>query len=184
MPVILDSSAYDLGLDPGMQKVDAASELLRPCDARLMRCYPVSTRINYVANDDEGCSAPVEFAQVQDRLGAGNRSTPESYDRSPSGMGGMLHYDREGLDVGQSFSTDRRVVEIEFSCELQIVARECPSDCWRELLYLPLRNISRENPLSTFMRCASSGMRACRKQKGETGSPRRLWASPGEIPVY
>ena len=50
-----------------MQDVAAASELLRPYDARLMRCYPVSTRINHVANDEE-CSAPVELAQIQDRL--------------------------------------------------------------------------------------------------------------------
>jgi len=48
--------------------VSAASELLKPYDARLMRCYPVSTRINRVANDDEECSAPVELAQTQDRL--------------------------------------------------------------------------------------------------------------------
>jgi putative SOS response-associated peptidase YedK len=45
-----------------------ASELLKPYDARLMRCYPVSTRINHVANDDEACSAPVELDQIQDRL--------------------------------------------------------------------------------------------------------------------
>ena len=34
----------------------------------LQSCYPVSTRINSVANDDEECSAPVELAQIQDRL--------------------------------------------------------------------------------------------------------------------
>jgi putative SOS response-associated peptidase YedK len=68
MPVILDPDAYDLWLDPGMNDVSAASELLKPCDARLMRCYPVSTRINSVVNDDEGCSAPVELAEIQDRL--------------------------------------------------------------------------------------------------------------------
>lgn len=45
--------------------VGTASDLLRHCDARLMRCYPVSTRINGVANDDEKCSAPVELAQVR-----------------------------------------------------------------------------------------------------------------------
>jgi hypothetical protein len=42
-----------------------ASELLKPSDARLMRCYPVSTRINHVANDDEGCSRPVEIAEIR-----------------------------------------------------------------------------------------------------------------------
>jgi hypothetical protein len=48
--------------------VNGASELLRPHDARIMRCYPVSTRINRVANDDEECSRPIEFAENQSRL--------------------------------------------------------------------------------------------------------------------
>jgi putative SOS response-associated peptidase YedK len=48
--------------------VVAVSELLMPYDARLMRCYPICTRINQVANDDEECSAPVELAQIQNRL--------------------------------------------------------------------------------------------------------------------
>jgi putative SOS response-associated peptidase YedK len=68
MPVILDPDSYDLWLDPWMKDVGAASDLLKPCDARLTRCYPISTRINYVANDDEGCSTPVELAQIQNRL--------------------------------------------------------------------------------------------------------------------
>ena len=68
MPVILDPDSYDLWLDPGMKDVRAAAELLKPYDARLMRCYPVSTRINHVANDDEACSTPVEVAQIQNRL--------------------------------------------------------------------------------------------------------------------
>jgi len=67
MPVILDPDAYDLWLDPGMTNVAAASELLKLYDARLMRCYPVSARINSVANDDEECSA-VEVAEAQQRL--------------------------------------------------------------------------------------------------------------------
>jgi putative SOS response-associated peptidase YedK len=52
----------------GMKDVAAASELLKPYNARLMRCYPVSTRINSVANDDEKCSTPVELAQIQNHL--------------------------------------------------------------------------------------------------------------------
>jgi putative SOS response-associated peptidase YedK len=68
MPVILDPDSYDFWLDPWMKDVGAASELLKPYDARLMRCYPVSTRINHVANDDEACSAPVELAQIQNSL--------------------------------------------------------------------------------------------------------------------
>jgi putative SOS response-associated peptidase YedK len=50
--VILDPDAYDLWFDPGMTNVTEASDLLKPSDARLMRCYPVSTRINSVAHDD------------------------------------------------------------------------------------------------------------------------------------
>jgi len=45
---------------------------------RLMRCFPVSTRLNHVAYHDAACSAPVEFAQIQNRLFAwsGSRSIP------------------------------------------------------------------------------------------------------------
>jgi putative SOS response-associated peptidase YedK len=68
MPVILDPASYDLWLDPRMTDAGAASELLKPYDSRLMRCYPVSTRVNRVANDDEACSAPVELSQSQQRL--------------------------------------------------------------------------------------------------------------------
>ena len=68
MPVILDPDSYDVWLDPGMNNVSVASEMLKPFDARLMRCFPVSNRVNHVANDDEECSKPVELAEVQDRL--------------------------------------------------------------------------------------------------------------------
>src|SRR5438552_9336425 len=60
MPVILDRDQYDLWLDPGMQNFAAISELLKPYDAKLMRSYPVSARINRVANDDEECSRRME----------------------------------------------------------------------------------------------------------------------------
>ena len=68
MPVILDPDGYDLWLDPGMRDVSAASELLKPYDAGVMRCYPISTRINSVVNDDEECSRCVELADTQNRL--------------------------------------------------------------------------------------------------------------------
>ena len=68
MPVILDPDGYDAWLDPGMKDVDSASERLKPLDARLMRFYPISIRINHVANDDEECSRPVELIEAQDRL--------------------------------------------------------------------------------------------------------------------
>jgi putative SOS response-associated peptidase YedK len=66
--VILDPDSYDLWLDPGMKDVAVASEMLKPYDARAMRCFPISTRINHVANDDEECSRPVEVAEAQQRL--------------------------------------------------------------------------------------------------------------------
>ena len=68
MPVILDPGSYDLWLDPGMQDIAAISELLEPYDACFMHSYPVSTRINHVANDDAECSRPAEIAETQNQL--------------------------------------------------------------------------------------------------------------------
>jgi putative SOS response-associated peptidase YedK len=68
MPVILHPDSYDLWLDPGMQNVAAISELLKPYDAKSMRSYSVSTRMNHVANDDEECSRPVEPSCLQNQL--------------------------------------------------------------------------------------------------------------------
>lgn len=59
MPVILSRDAYDLWLDPGMTNVDVLSDLLKAFDARLMRSFAVSSRLNQVANDDEACSVPI-----------------------------------------------------------------------------------------------------------------------------
>jgi putative SOS response-associated peptidase YedK len=68
MPVILDPDSHDLWLDPGFTDVAAASAMLKPFDANAMRCFPVSARVSNVANDDAGCSAPVEVVQAQARL--------------------------------------------------------------------------------------------------------------------
>jgi putative SOS response-associated peptidase YedK len=68
MPVILDPASYDVWLDPGMRDADAICELLKPYDARLMRCYPVTTRINHVANDDEESSRRTELSETQNPL--------------------------------------------------------------------------------------------------------------------
>jgi putative SOS response-associated peptidase YedK len=67
MPVILGRDNYDLWLDPRMTNVNAACDLLKPYDARLMRSYLVSARVNSVVNDDERCSAPAEV-QAQTNL--------------------------------------------------------------------------------------------------------------------
>lgn len=68
MPAILEPENYDLWLDPGMRDARAASDMLKPYAARLMRSYPVSARINHAANDDEACSTPVELSQYQQPL--------------------------------------------------------------------------------------------------------------------
>lgn len=58
MPVILDPDNYDLWLDPGMTDTAAVLEMVRPFDARRMRSYLVSARVNQVQNDDAECSTP------------------------------------------------------------------------------------------------------------------------------
>lgn len=68
MPVILDRESYELWLDHGMTKVQVVSEMLKPYDARMMRAYPVSSRVNHVANDDEDCSRHVEPMQAENSL--------------------------------------------------------------------------------------------------------------------
>jgi putative SOS response-associated peptidase YedK len=68
MPVILGKDDYDVWLDPGMTNVEALSDVLNPFDARLMRAYPVSSRVNQVQNDDAECAKPVELNVPQARL--------------------------------------------------------------------------------------------------------------------
>jgi len=51
-----------------MTNVQVISELLKPYNPKSMRCYPVSTRINHVVNDDEECSRPVDITEAQNRL--------------------------------------------------------------------------------------------------------------------
>ena len=65
MPVIIETQSYDLWLDPGFTDVTGLCDLLKPYDARRMRSYPVSARVNHVANDDADCCLPVEPAESQ-----------------------------------------------------------------------------------------------------------------------
>jgi putative SOS response-associated peptidase YedK len=58
MPVILRQESYDLWLDAGFKDVKALAGVLVPFDAAQMRCFPVNTRVNAVANDDVDCVAP------------------------------------------------------------------------------------------------------------------------------
>jgi putative SOS response-associated peptidase YedK len=59
MPAILTPDEYDLWLDPGVTQPRRVAHLLKPFDARLMRCYPVSERVNRVENDDAECAREV-----------------------------------------------------------------------------------------------------------------------------
>ena len=68
MPVILNPDSYDLWLDPGMKDVLAVSELLRPFEAWVMRRYPVSNRINHVAQGEEECARLVQLTEGQESL--------------------------------------------------------------------------------------------------------------------
>jgi len=43
-----------------MRDTKTATDLLKPFDARFMSCYPVSTRVNQVAHDDEECCQPAD----------------------------------------------------------------------------------------------------------------------------
>jgi hypothetical protein len=51
-----------------MQNVAVISELLKPYDAKSMRYYAVSSRVNHVGNDDEDCSRPVDMVDNQTHL--------------------------------------------------------------------------------------------------------------------
>jgi putative SOS response-associated peptidase YedK len=63
MPVILSPDNHDLWLDPGFCNVEDVTELLNPYNGR-MRRYPVSSRVNAVANDDAACAEPVTVQQA------------------------------------------------------------------------------------------------------------------------
>ena len=60
MPVILSPEHYDLWLDPGFKRTESLKGMLSPFDATLMKRYPVSTRVNFVKNDDPECAAALQ----------------------------------------------------------------------------------------------------------------------------
>ena len=64
MPVILPREHYDLWLDPGFKDVASLGELLRPYNASAMKKFPVSARVNDVANDDAQCGEAIELNEV------------------------------------------------------------------------------------------------------------------------
>ena len=59
MPAILERDDYELWLDPGFKDGDALTEMLKPFNPALMKCYAVSTLVNAPANDNPECMAEV-----------------------------------------------------------------------------------------------------------------------------
>ena len=63
MPVILSAEDYDLWLDPGVTDAALVADCLKPFDPRLMKKYPVGTRVNRPENDDPECAREVPLAR-------------------------------------------------------------------------------------------------------------------------
>ena len=59
--VILAPEHHEHWLDPSIQDVARVVGLLKPFHTKLMRRYPVSIRVNQVANDGPECSDPIEL---------------------------------------------------------------------------------------------------------------------------
>jgi putative SOS response-associated peptidase YedK len=68
MPVILRAEDYDLSLDPGVTDATRVTDCLKPFDARLMKKYPVSTRVNRPENDDPECAREIPLARTTQTL--------------------------------------------------------------------------------------------------------------------
>jgi len=71
MPVILAPDTYELWLDPGFSDVPTLFEALKPFDARAMRRFEVSTKLNAVANDDESVCIPTSDTAPGAQIGLG-----------------------------------------------------------------------------------------------------------------
>jgi putative SOS response-associated peptidase YedK len=68
MPVILRAEDYDQWLDPGMTDAALVVDCLKPFDARMMKKYPVSMRVNRPENDDEECGREVPIPSAAPTL--------------------------------------------------------------------------------------------------------------------
>src|SRR5215470_3353607 len=68
MPVILRPEEYDLWLDPGVTVPSRVTGCLQPFDARLMKKYPVSTRVNSPDNDDAACAQEISLPSAPQLL--------------------------------------------------------------------------------------------------------------------
>lgn len=64
MPAILRPEDYDLWLDPGVTNPASVTDCFEPFNARLMKKYPVSTRVNRPENDDPECAHEIPLAPI------------------------------------------------------------------------------------------------------------------------
>jgi putative SOS response-associated peptidase YedK len=60
MPVILNSTDYDLWLDPTIQKPELLKPFLRAIDSNKLKAYPVSTKVNSPRHDSPECLESIE----------------------------------------------------------------------------------------------------------------------------
>jgi putative SOS response-associated peptidase YedK len=68
MPVILKTEDYDLWLDPCVTAPNRVTGCLQPFDARLMKKYPVSKRVNRPENDDPACAEETSLPNAPQML--------------------------------------------------------------------------------------------------------------------
>jgi putative SOS response-associated peptidase YedK len=68
MPAILRPEDYDSWLDPGVIDPGRVTGCLEPFDGRLMKKYPVSTRVNSPENDDPACAQEIPLPTVLQML--------------------------------------------------------------------------------------------------------------------
>lgn len=59
MPVIVPETGWDLWLDPDERTAERARALIAPAPDDLLEAWPVSTRVNSVANDDPDLIRPI-----------------------------------------------------------------------------------------------------------------------------
>jgi hypothetical protein len=63
MPVILESTNYDLWLDPTVQKPELLQPLLKPYNSNKLKAYPVSALVNNPRHDSVECLELIEIKQ-------------------------------------------------------------------------------------------------------------------------
>ncbi|MEX2212966.1 MAG: SOS response-associated peptidase [Phycisphaeraceae bacterium] len=61
MPVILEPRDFERWMDTTLQDVDAVTDLMKPCDGKVLATYPVSTYVGNARNEGEKCIERVDL---------------------------------------------------------------------------------------------------------------------------